>query len=338
MNYQNVHILGELPEENSLIVHGGCCNIIDGSSPNDESLKKSRHLSEFITELDKALARKNLGIPDKFQLRWGNIEGNLDQQKDLYNVLTKLQQDIDDLGLQIGNTLAEEINKIKILLETKISKELSGNQASTQIAYNNLDYPHMKTIKDALDQVLYKDLIITLSCQPNIAEEGSTVSFINYKWNINKDIILSQTFDGIQLSTSAREYTLSGNFSSNTTKTLTVDDGTKQVSKSVTLSFYPGLYYGVSNKDSLTTEDITKFGYKLLASRQTTITANADLSSYIYICIPYDYGEASFKVGGFEGGFELIDDSFVFNKYKNIRYRIYRSDNKGLGATTITIL
>lgn len=338
MSCQDIHILGELPGESNLIIHGGCCNITDGSSPNTEVLKKSNYLSEFITEVEKALARKNLGIPDKFQLRWGNIEGNLDQQKDLYEALTNLQQSIKDLEIQVEDTLAEEINKIKILLDTKISKELEGSQASTQISYRNLDYPDMRTIKDALDQVLYKDLVLTLSCSPNVAEEGQTVPSISYKWSINKDVILSQVFNGVQLDTSIRSYTLLGNFQSSVTKTLTVDDGTKQVSKSATLSFYPGIYYGTSDKDSLTVQDVIGFEYKLLPSRLTTITANADLLSYIYVCIPYSYGEASFKVGGFEGGFKLIDDGFVFNKYKDIRYRIYRSDNRGLGDTTVTII
>lgn len=311
----NIPIVGDVLDTDSLIVHGGCCNIVDGTSPNDQNLKKSKHLSEFISEIDKALARKNLGIPDKFSLRWGNIEGNIEQQKDLYQKLIILEEK----------------------LNTKISKELDGVQASTQIRYDNLDYPEMKNIKDALDQILYRDLVINLTCSPNIVEDGSVVSSILYKWTINKDNIISQTFDGVELNNTDRQYQLEGSFTSNVTKTLVVDDGTKSFSKSVTLSFYPGLYYGTSSKDNITTQDIIEFNYKLLPNRQTTVTVNADLSSYIYICIPYSYGEASFKVGGFEGGFELIDDQFIFNKYKDIQYRIYRSDNKGLGNTTITI-
>ena len=311
----NIPIVGDVLDTDSLIVHGGCCNIVDGTSPNDQNLKKSKHLSEFISEIDKALARKNLGIPDKFSLRWGNIEGNIEQQKDLYQKLIILEEQ----------------------LNTKISKELDGVQASTQIRYDNLDYPEMKNIKDALDQILYRDLVINLTCSPNIVEDGSVVSSILYKWTINKDNIISQTFDGVELNNTDRQYQLEGSFTSNVTKTLVVDDGTKSFSKSVTLSFYPGLYYGTSSKDNITTQDIIEFNYKLLPNRQTTVTVNADLSSYIYICIPYSYGEASFKVGGFEGGFELIDDQFIFNKYKDIQYRIYRSDNKGLGNTTITI-
>ena len=316
MNYvPNIPIVGDVLDTDSLIVHGGCCNIVDGTSPNDQNLKNSKHLSEFISEIDKALARKNLGIPDKFSLRWGNIEGNIEQQKDLYQKLIILEEK----------------------LNTKISKELDGVQASTQIRYDNLDYPEMKNIKDALDQILYRDLVINLTCSPNIVEDGSVVSSILYKWTINKDNIISQTFDGVELNNTDRQYQLEGSFTSNVTKTLVVDDGTKSFSKSVTLSFYPGLYYGTSSKDNITTQDIIEFNYKLLPNRQTTVTVNADLSSYIYICIPYSYGEASFKVGGFEGGFELIDDQFIFNKYKDIQYRIYRSDNKGLGNTTITI-
>lgn len=322
-----VHISGGLSGESELTVRGGCCNIIDGSSPNDEVLKKSKHLSEFVTKLDKALARKNLGIPDEYTLKWGNITGDIREQKDLYEKLEELQTYIDNVKTEVSAQI-----------DTKISKELDGVQASTQIRYDNLDYPEMKNIKDALDQILYRDLVINLTCSPNIVEDGSVISSILYKWTINKDNIISQIFDGIELNNTDRQYQLEGSFTSNVTKTLVVDDGTKSFSKSVTLSFYPGLYYGTSSKDSITTQDIIEFNYKLLPNRQTTVTVNADLSSYIYICIPYSYGEASFKVGGFEGGFELIDDQFVFNKYKEMQYRIYRSDNKGLGNTTITII
>lgn len=335
-NDSSISIVGDLSTSDSVIVHGGCHHTSDGSSPNDQVLRKSKHLAEFITQVDKALARKNLGIPDEFTLRWGNIEGNLEEQKDLYLKLTQLESNIEDLELQLGFNLKQAISEIKDALDTKISKELEGDQATTQIEYNNLEYPNIENIKDALDQALYKELIINSSCFPSAGEEGQIIQSIDYQWDFNKNLIVSQTFDGVQIDSSIRNYTISGNFSQTTTKTLVVDDGIKITSKSITLPFYPGLYYGSFGEGALTTQDIINFEYKLVPSRHTSVTVNAD--QYIYICIPYSYGEASFKVGGFEGGFQLIDDQFIFNKYKGIQYRIYRSDNEGLGNTTVTII
>ena len=46
-------------------------------------LMKSNYLGEFRTQLEKAKARKNLGIGDEFLLTWGNITGHVEDNKDL---------------------------------------------------------------------------------------------------------------------------------------------------------------------------------------------------------------------------------------------------------------
>lgn len=46
-------------------------------------LMKSNYLGEFRTQLEKAKARKNLGIGDEFSLTWGNITGHVEDNKDL---------------------------------------------------------------------------------------------------------------------------------------------------------------------------------------------------------------------------------------------------------------
>lgn len=334
---QKIHLNGDLFDPESLIVQGGCCNVVDGNVINDITLKKSQHLSEFITEVDKALARKNLGIPDDFTLKWGNLKGNIEEQKDLWIQLQLILESITDLENKVETDLQDTIKQLKLELATKITKELEGESASEQIEYSNVEFPNIKNMKDALDQVLYKDLVINLSCNPNIVEDGQQLSEIKYNWSLNKSHIVSQTLDDIIIDNQLRQYTLNGPFVKTVSKTLKVNDGTKEYSASATTYFYPGLYFGTSNKEELTDSDILKFNKKLLANRYSTVTVNADSQSYIYICIPYIYGAATFKVGGFEGGFLLLNDNYIFNRYKEIRYRIYKSENKGLGNTTITI-
>ena len=46
-------------------------------------LMKSNYLGEFRTQLEKAKARKNLGIGNEFLLTWGNITGRIEDNKDL---------------------------------------------------------------------------------------------------------------------------------------------------------------------------------------------------------------------------------------------------------------
>ncbi len=46
-------------------------------------LMKSNYLGEFRTALEKAKARKNLGIGDEYSLTWGNITGHIEDNQDL---------------------------------------------------------------------------------------------------------------------------------------------------------------------------------------------------------------------------------------------------------------
>ena len=46
-------------------------------------LMKSNYLGEFRTQLEKAKARRNLGIGDEYTLSWGNITGHIEDNADL---------------------------------------------------------------------------------------------------------------------------------------------------------------------------------------------------------------------------------------------------------------
>ncbi|MBR2248221.1 MAG: hypothetical protein IJ880_14570 [Bacilli bacterium] len=44
---------------------------------------KENYLGEFRTQLEKAKARKNLGIGDEYSLTWGNITGHIEDNEAL---------------------------------------------------------------------------------------------------------------------------------------------------------------------------------------------------------------------------------------------------------------
>lgn len=338
-----IFINGDLEEPEAIIVEDGCCNIVDGYSEYDEKLVKSQHLSEFNTAVDKAKARKNLGIPDEYNLQWGNIGGFIESQNDLWSALKNINISIDKLENKVNNSLQEGLNEIKQELKTKITKETEGDTATEQIAYTNPQYPNMTNMQQALDELLYIPLSINFSCSPSIAEKGEVITSWKFTWSYNKNTIVSQSLtEASDLKLSDRTYTFNNqSITENTSKTLSVNDGVKAYSSSRGITFYPGIYYGVSTKDSIETQDIIAFTRKLQGSRNMTITINAsNPNDSIYICIPESYGVPIFKVGGFEGGFTLLNGKFSFSRYDNttVVYRIYKSDNKGLGNTTINIL
>lgn len=302
--------------ETFIVGHKGSC----GEISCDDNLRKENFLSEFKHEYEKAKVRKNLGISSNETLRWGNIQGFIEEQADL-------KKRFDEINKLVGENLQKE-------LEKKIDKEiLEGVGAIGQIRYENDAYPNIKTLQDALDQMLYKDLVIsTFTCTPSVKESGEIVDKIVYQWSYNKNNIKAQWFNEEQLDdVSIRSLTLEGPFNNNKSATIKGFDGTKEISKTVTLKFYPGIYYG----DAVNVgENLNKFQRILQGSRSTTITVTS--SNYIFIYIPYTYGVASFNVGGFDGGFTLMTDNFTLEKNK-VKYRVYRSDNKGLGTTTIKI-
>ncbi len=57
---------------------------------NGKYLKKENYLSEFNTEYEKAQVRENLGIQSGDEIKWGNITGFIENQKDLNEKLSEL--------------------------------------------------------------------------------------------------------------------------------------------------------------------------------------------------------------------------------------------------------
>ena len=259
-------------------------------------------------------------------LKKENFLGEFKTQSDINKVL-------DNLGINLNKNL--EWGNIEGFVESQ--KDLVNYLKD--IPYNTSEDPSINSIQEALDKLLYKDLVITKFTQsPNIEEKGVLVSKIFYNWECNKNVV-EQLFNNIKLDPHVRTAEILGSFNKHTISKLIVSDGIKSKVSYSHLYFYPGVYYGSLNKPTANTQDIVKMKYFLKSSRVNTVTINAASDEYIYICVPVEYGKATFVVGGFEGGFKLIDDNFQFEKYKGtvIPYYIYRSDNKGLGQTTVNI-
>lgn len=261
-------------------------------------LIKEHFLSEFITKSDKDKVRKNLGLD--YKVNWGEIGGIIENQEDLQRIVKDC-----------------------------ILKETDNKTAVEQILYKNSDYPNIKTLKDALDKVLYSDLTISVSVNPNIVEKGTSIDSATLTWSYNKSNIKQQTLDGQTINNDLRKYIIQGPITESITKTVRGNDGTKSVIGSATIYFYPGIYYGAGS----TQPEINSLSKQLRASRVCNITVNAGNSEYIWIFLPNNYGTPTFTVGGFSGGFEKVSQL----TYNTTLYDIWRSDNVNLGNTVINI-
>ena len=339
------------------------CSCIQDSP--DKYFKIKNCFNELTTEVQKANARYNLGIGDEWSLKWGNITGFIEEQTDLTKYLDKfiivykqeISQAMEELQDKLEATIQEQVDlliedrrkiealianleefkqELRNLVEDKVDKsQIPEIQNPFNQAYTNTDNPNINNVGQALDQLLYKDLIITTKVNPNVAEIGDTISKVEFSWNYNKNIV-QQTFDSVVLDASIRNKIIT-NIRNTTTKILSVSDGRNTKSVSMSITFKLASYYGVSNKTTLTSEDIiNSFTRDFNFQKGSTITVNAQAGQYIYIMVPKSMGALSFYVGGFEGGFQASD--FQFSRYgQTNNYILYRSDNAGLGATTINV-
>jgi hypothetical protein len=250
----------------------------------------------------------------------------------------------DDLILENSS---EHGVKISELPETNIADGFvpvvqNGETKKINIQFlDNYTNPISETIvdyKSALDYLLYYDLIITLNTSHvTTVEVGSVLSNVTFNWSYNKSI-LSQSFNGVSLDKDVKNFVCTENITNNKTFTLTANDERKQFSKSITFNFRHGRYWGTSSSTLLTNDDILSLNKELSTNRNKTFTVTANNNEYIYYCYPNSWGTSTFSVGGFVGGFELVS-TINFTNINNVTtlYNVYRSTNKSLGNTTVTV-
>lgn len=179
---------------------------------------------------------------------------------------------------------------------------------------------------------------VDITIIPATVEKGSIVT-ATVNWTYNKSV-KSQSINDISIPVGDRTKKFIG-LNTNTVYTLkSVSDGDAQISKSVGIYFYNGIYYG---KSSITSDFdsafITSLSNKVLSdARNRTINVTAGGNEYIYYCIPTRLGEPTFNVGGFDGGFNKVATiAFRNPSAYSESYDIWRSTNANLGTTTIII-
>ena len=236
-----------------------------------------------------------------------------------------------------------KLNKIEEGVETlsdKLSDVLTDDDCLNieKIPYFTANDSNITSVKDALDKLLYSDLVINLSSTSSTTVEiGTTLSSVVFNWTYSKQVI-SQSFNGTSLDKSIRTYTYNSSFNSNKTFTLNANDGTKNFSKSIGFSFLNGRYWGVSSAMSYDNDLIRNFSKELSSSKSKTFTVNCGKGQHIFYCVPTRFGSCSFKVGGFEGGFNKVSTiQYTNSSGYTENYDVYKSSNSNLGNTTVVV-
>lgn len=200
--------------------------------------------------------------------------------------------------------------------------------------------------KDIVDLKYEPIAISNFTNSVGSVEIGSTVTDIKFTWTLNKSakrvtltpensITIDQTTGTAGVSTWTKQ-----SLTQNKKYTLTAtDERDHSVSATTSIAFFNGVYYGVSAKtETLDSEFVLSLTRTLRSSKLTSFSVNTSEGQYIYYCLPVRYGTCSFTVGGFTGGFTLVDTiEFTNASGYTEKYYIYKSDNANLGSAKITV-
>ena len=312
----------------------------------------------------------NISIPSSTDLngKVDKVEGKglssndyTNEDKEAVSRMVEILEGTDGKGLSSNDYTNEDKEIVSLLSEMlEAGKELTSND------YTNEDKEAVSTIQDKADKVTVTNMqtqITSLINQVNIiknllgiggvqtlqitnfsanitsAELGSVINSINFAWDYNGEPT-SQKFEGETIDVNLRNYTYTGAVSANKTFTLTATDSDGSVkTATVSIKFYNGVYYGVSSSTNYNSALISSLTKVLSDTKERNITVDAkNEDEYIYYCIPSRLGVPTFNVGGFDGGFEkMATIPFTNSNGYTEDYDIYRSDNPGLGATTVRI-
>lgn len=192
-------------------------------------------------------------------------------------------------------------------------------------------------LQHQVDELINPLQIKSFTCSPSIAEIGTTLPNLTLSWSYSRDV-KAQRLDGQLIDASLRTQTLTGLFSDHRTFRLESEGYSKTVSATTYFNVMNRVYWGVTNLHSSVEQLIPQLQNELRNTRQKTLTVTAGVDQYIYYAYPSRYGNATFMVGGFEGGFEKVLTAELTNASQYTEeYVFYRSTNQNLGTTTVSV-
>lgn len=200
--------------------------------------------------------------------------------------------------------------------------------------------------KQIVDDLNYTKIAVNSMTATNSSNEiGATVTATEVSWTLNKEPktqkikFSSEAEEELETSVRSKSYTGKSVTSNAVIKLTVTDERDASVSRQVTISFQPKVYWGVSNKASLESADILALASNALAgSRARTFSVSAGDGEYIYYAIPSSFGTPTFNVGGFDGGFVKAGTVSHQNASGYTQdYDVWKSVNAALGQTSVTV-
>lgn len=297
-----------------------------GCTGGDDGFQKENLFSELTDEYQRTIARINLGIADEYALKWGNIKGNLSNQKDLYTFVTdSIAFDINKVIDEINLKLAQWACEIEIRFKNKadiFSPSFAGTPTTTLplMTDNSNRIASTEWVNAKIAAASIDDNVKAISLDPEYMCYGDEPTDVKVTWEYHKEVI-EQSINGVTLSPEVREYTFTNR---TTSMVITLKYKYEDISATRVVTFdikYPN-YFGTS-------PDYTKLDRTI----DNVYTVNARANEYIYVMIP-NGSNTVLGVSSIIGGFKLLGTQEIFSNL----YYIFKSAQVGLGETTVEIL
>lgn len=255
-----------------------------------------------------------------------------------------------------------QIDELLALKENKLTFDSAPTDGSTNPVTSNGVYDALDVLENRIEDLEYEPLAINnfrcieiVELNSSIAHSGNGITAakgmiiarVTLAWESNK-IPTTLSLDGIAITnTQLTRYELTGLALTNDTNfTLIASDSgspnhsATTVTKVATLLFQNYVCYGVATiPASINSAFVNGLIDKHLSStRVRTFTVNVGSGQYIWYAVPTSLGQCTFKVGGFDGGFEPAQIVSVTNSSGYTEnYYVYRSTNTSLGQTTVVV-
>ncbi|MBI1313684.1 hypothetical protein GC176_20520 [bacterium] len=174
---------------------------------------------------------------------------------------------------------------------------ITGPINADDVAYGDSD------VQAILDGLLYvAPQIGSFANNRGTVEKGSTITSVHLSWSLNKDmdsLSLNQSIGEIDADATSYDVT-SVSLTSDTTYTLTADDGTSQTQASTSVAFRQKRYWGVSSETSLDNSGILALGNSEFSTNLSkSITYDCTGGAYPYFAYPASFGQPqNVTVGG----------------------------------------
>ena len=242
----------------------------------------------------------------------------------------------------MGKITYEDKEDLVNLPNIQVKNKVTAADMNEIKACMNDNYDKLTVVERAIKDLQYVKVIInSFKVTPSVVEIGSTVNDLFFEWALNDAVVKKQALNSAEIDNNIKSirYTNLG-LRQNKTYTLEVtDDRNAVASKSATLSFLNGIYYGVASIPAEINNDFILSLTKILSNtRATKFSVNVTENKYVWFAIPSRFGTPTFTVGGFSGGFTSGGSISFANASGYIEsYSVYRSVNPNLGNITVNV-